>query len=316
MKAIKYLVIALLFGGMVSCSGEAGTVGLTTVEFVDTVYETSFGASTFYVPMMITADTEEGLNTTDVKATIAVDAAYVAESADTVVGVADVDGLSGDFRITSLDVNFPDYPGYKEDDDKQNKKKYFDENLNKWVKKVGVEIMLLNTQPEKMEFKLVLQSATTTIGANKECVVRIEKGPQDRLCGAWIMCQEGEPAFGTTISWDVNTKGFIVGTAAQLGFDFPMNFNAETEEVSITNGAYLGMYGGVYHCFLQVTDNTLTPLSDKTFVATYDKTNYSSITFPGIEGYFLCILAYADNGGQPGDLAGYLGYIFQPSFVR
>lgn len=316
MKAIKYLVIALLFGGMVSCSGEKGSVGLTTVEFVDTVYETSFGASTFYVPLMITSDTEEGLNTTDVKATIAVDEAYVPASSDIVAGVADVDGLSGDFRITSLNMNFPDYPSYKLDDADANKEKYFDAELNKWVKTVGVEIMILNTQPELMEFKLVIESATTTIGANKECVVHIEKGPQDRLCGTWIMCQEGEAAFETTISWNVDTKGFVVGAASQLGFDFPMNFDAATEEVSITNGVYLGMYAGTYHCFLQVTDNTLTPLSDKTFVAVYDKENFSSITFPGIEGYFLCILAYADNGGQPGDLAGYLGYIYQPSFVR
>lgn len=321
MKFIKSLAISLLFGAaMLSCSpSEEGTVGQTTVEFANAVYKTSFGAGTFYVPMIITSDTEAGLNTADVKVSVVVDETYTTSEAGVVLGVADTTGESGDYRITSLDMNFPDYPSYKDKNDEVNKKLYFNETLNKWVKKIGIEIMILNTEPELMEFKLAINTANTTIGAQKDCVIRIEKGPQDRLCGTWLVSDGGEPAFNTDIAWDGENNRFILRTASALGKDLVMEYNPNTEEVYINQNTYIGDFdnGGTnLLCFMTVTDSSLNPLADKVYVASYDKENYKSITFPTIDGSFLVILAYTDNNGQPGDLVGYLSYIYSPSFSR
>lgn len=299
MKFIKYLAIALLFGASLS-SCETQDAGQTTVEFADAVYKTSFGVGTFYVPMIITADNEADMNGSSMQAQLKVVEDYQ-PSADAVLGRPDVDGLSGDIRITSLDANFPAYSDYY---DKKEPKKYYDEELGKWVKQVGIEVEILNQEPDVMEFKLAIESATTNIGTVNECVIRIEKGPQDMLCGDWYMYHGGSPLQGgggpsptpAVFAWNADKVGFDVSSNL---FPLPLffAFNPVTEEVTMAHNYYLGVYGGQYHVVQVIygvnSEGYLVDPDMTKFVAEYAD-DYSTLVFPDLVNMFVGQYAYAD----------------------
>lgn len=297
MKFIKYLAIALLFGASLS-SCETQDAGQTTVEFADAVYKTSFGVGTFYVPMIITADNEADMNGSSMQAQLKVVEDYQ-PSADAVLGRPDVDGLSGDIRITSLDANFPAYSDYY---DKKEPKKYYDEELGKWVKQVGVEVEILNQEPDVMEFKLAIESATTNIGTVNECVIRIEKGPQDMLCGDWYLYHGGSPLgtgapspYAAKFGWNSEKVGFDVKTDL---YPVPLffSFNPVTEEVTLAHNIYLGEIQG-YHVQQVVygvnSEGNLVQPTQTKFVAQYAD-DYSTLVFPDLVDLFVGEYAYAD----------------------
>lgn len=179
MKYIKYFAAALLLTiGLASCElGEGGgTPGKTTVQFAQAVVEEGFGAGTFYVPLTIESDTKEGMNSCSVQAKV-----KVVTTGEANEGTPDLDGLSGDYRVTSLDINFPAFSNYYNE---KLPEEYKTES-GKWVKTVYMEVMILNDKPELMNFTFEIESATTTIGEQKQCRVELSKGPRDRLCGTY-----------------------------------------------------------------------------------------------------------------------------------
>lgn len=324
MKFIKYLAIALLFGATLS-SCEQQDAGKTTVEFADAVYKTSFGVGTFYLPMIITADNEADMNGGSVQAKLIVVEDYT-PSADAVHGKANIDGLEGDYMITALDadalkytVNFPAYSDYY---DKKAPEQYFDAELGKWVKKVGLEIQILNTEPDVMEFKLAIESATTTIGAVNECVIRIEKGPQDMLCGDWYIYHGGSPLgsgapspYKATFGWNADRVGFDVRTDL---YPVPLffSFNPVSAEVTLAHNIYLGAISGYY--VQQVvygvnSEGQLVQPSMTKFVAQYAD-DYSTLVFPDLVDLFVGEYAYADEAMTQG--LGFLEGLWEIAFAR
>lgn len=323
MKYIKYLAIALLFGAGLSSCEQVGTVGETTVEFADATYETSFGVGTFYLPLIITADNEADMNTADVQAKLVVDAEY--QPADGVHAAKhDTTGIAtdgGDYRITSLDVNFPDYPGYF---DKKEPEKYFDAELGKWVKKVQVEIAILNTTDyDAMEFKLSIESATTKIGAVKDCVVTIKKAPQDLMCGEWYIYHEGS-ALGTgapsplpvTFSWNSSESAFDITDEDSwfAGMPYRLYFDTETEQITLPSKAFVGMYAGVYYTVQVVygltSEGNLVSPTQSEYIAQYDN---ESIVFPGF-AEMIGLQCFKDAAMTSS--AGFLEMLWVPQFNR
>lgn len=325
MKFIKYLAIALLCGATLSlssCELQEGSVGVTTVQFADAVYETSFGVGTFYLPLIITADNEADMNTADVQAKLVVVEDYqpaegVKAAKHDLTGIA-ADG--GDYRITSLDVNFPDYPGYF---DKKQPKKYYNEDLGKWVKEVYVEVMILNTEPDAMEFKLVIESATTTIGAVKECVVTIAKAPQDLLCGAWYMIHGGSAFEGgavsplpVTFSWNASESAFDITESAGYfaGMPFRLLFDLETDEITLPAKVFVGMYAGAYYTVQSVygidSEGYLVSPSKSEYKAVYDN---ETINFPELQE-FVMLQCFTDAALTSS--AGFLEGVFAPGYSR
>lgn len=179
MKYLKYIAAALLLvAGLTACeSGEEGVPGNTTVQFASAIVEDGFGAGYVYVPLTIESDTEAGMNSCSVQAKL-----KVITTGEQYEGAPDTDGLSGDYRVTSLDVNFPAYDNYY---DKKEPKKYFDEAKNKWVKQVQMEVKIINTAVEELRFSFEIESATTTIGEQKQCTVVLTKSTRDRMCGTY-----------------------------------------------------------------------------------------------------------------------------------
>ena len=196
MKYIKYLVAALLLGiTLTSCGNNepVGTVGQTTVQFDAELVEGSFGAGYVYVPITIFGTNADAMNTADVTLSVKVDNTYTSDddvvyiAKEDLTGSPDENGNMGDIRITSYDMKFI------------NNYEIADEDRNKpFQKSIAVEIMIINTAPEIMEFKLVLDQSNTTIGAVNECVVRLEKGPTDRLCGTYNV----SGGWTSTVAWN------------------------------------------------------------------------------------------------------------------
>lgn len=181
MKYIKYIAAALLLtASLASCDTngvESGTPGNTTVQFAAAEIKDGFGAGVVYVPLTIESDTKEGMNSCSVQAKL-----KVVTTGEKFEGTPDVDGKSGDYRITSLDVNFPAFDNYYDD---KNPEEYKDSETGKWVKKVQVEVLILNDAVEELNFTLEIESATTTIGEQKQCTVVLEKTARDRICGTY-----------------------------------------------------------------------------------------------------------------------------------
>lgn len=178
MKFLKYIAAALLLvAGLTSCEmgKEEGTVGVTTVQFAQAVIEDGFAAGVVYVPLTITADTEEAMNTCNVTAKV-----KVVTTGETFEGTPDLDGLTGDYRVTSLDMNFPAYDNYY---DEKEPKKYFNEETQKWTKEVRMEVFITNDEVDELRFTFEIESSNTTIGEQKQCQVIVRKTATDRMSG-------------------------------------------------------------------------------------------------------------------------------------
>lgn len=184
MKFLKYIAAAiLLVAGLASCNGDGekgGTVGKTTVQFSNAEVKSDFVNGVVYVPISITADTEADMNSCAVQLkvkTIPVGGQFE--------GRADVDYL-----ITSCDLNIPSYNSYY---DEKDPKKYYNEETQKWTREVKVEVVIGNTKPDEIHFGLEIESATTEIGAQKQCSVIIKKSNRDRFCTLYSVTYEGAP---------------------------------------------------------------------------------------------------------------------------
>lgn len=208
MKYIKYLAMVLFAGALMTSCGEKVDVGQTTVEFAAAEYQSGFGGAYLYVPIAINGENADAMNTTDVNVKIKVDETYT--NGSVFIGKEDED-----FMITSYDMVFINNYEIADED-----------KANPVQKQVGIEIKVLNTQPEVMEFKLVIESANTTIGANKECVVRLEKTETDRLCGTYIMASDmpcpfkdspESASFTTNVTWNSNYGCFEVSPFGTWG---------------------------------------------------------------------------------------------------
>lgn len=322
MKYIKYLVSVLLFGAtLVSCGpSEGGTVGQTTVQFKEEVLKAGFGADYIYVPISIFGANADAMNTADVNVTVKVDETYTGSGEGVYVAKEDLTGKpedGGDIRVTSYDLVF------------RNNYEIADENKNKpFTKDIKVEIMLLNKDPEIMEFKLVLESSNTTIGAVKECVVRLEKGATDRLCGAYSVKGHGncpfdaadsDGAFDVNISWNIDYNCFDIENFA--GFTYaPISayWDAETEEMYMLPYEPLLWYDPdamqmCYSMFFAIDGGNLVLPSEKRIVLEY---NIEKGTIKLPSNYAFGVLVFScDEAYNPGQLIGRftaceMGYTF------
>ncbi len=318
MKIFKYLAAAfLLCAGMISCGNETGTVGTTTIQFADAVMKSGFGGAYVYVPLTITADTEAAMNSADVTAKLSIVADHTPTTSDAVLGVADTD-----FMVTSLDVNFPAYQEYY---DKENPKKYYNEELGKWIKTVQMEVKLLNTEPEIMEFKFAIESATTTIGANSECVVRLEKSATDRLCGEYAVTSDANSPFGVafnsftaTISWNSGYNCFEIFPFSSWNYcPVYAYWDEETEQMYMLPYEPLMWYSSsdmqmCYQMFFSVANQSIQLASDNV-VLDVDLAA-GTIKFP-TDLYFGILVFGCDEGYNPNSLVGYFtgcdsGHVF------
>lgn len=243
MKFLKYIAAALLLvAGLASCNGagETGTVGKTTVQFAQAEIKAGFVDGVVYVPLTITADTEADMNTCAVQ--VKVKPVITGEQYE---GTSDVNGIDGDYRITSCDMNFPAYGNYY---DKNEPDKYYNEETKKWTREVNVEVLIVNTKPEEIHFTLEIESATTAIGEQKQCNVILKKDNRDRICGVYEVAFEGDPF------WIGEEKKSYLADDAQIGSYFPADATKYTwTEVEIV---WINDYG----CFAIVGDNILSKL--------------------------------------------------------
>lgn len=256
MKYIKYLAMVLFAGALMTSCGEKVDVGQTTVEFAAAEYQSGFGGAYLYVPIAINGENADAMNTTDVNVKIKVDETYT--NGSVFIGKEDED-----FMITSYDMVFINNYEIADED-----------KANPVQKQVGIEIKVLNTQPEVMEFKLVIESANTTIGANKECVVRLEKTETDRLCGTYTMSSEyaclftsGPATFTTTttVYWNSNYGCFEVLPFGTWDYTpFYIYWDEETKALYMQPWEPLMWYSSAdsqmcYQMFVTVQDNSVVP---------------------------------------------------------
>lgn len=292
MKFIKYLVVALLFGAtLTSCGPEEGTVGQTTVQFATTQVKAGFGAGTIYVPISIFGANADAMNTADVTVSVKVDDTYVSSDPAVYVGQEDLDGALDengepvkDFRITSYDILFRNNYDIPEEDSKK-----------PFKKEASVEIMILNDDVDVMEFKLVLDTSNTTIGATKECVVRLEKGPSDRLCGDWwvnfsttIDLLGGQPdftgPFATEMYYNQDLEALYFSDPI-VGLPFIFYYDDNTQKLTYPTFEVLMPYdasAGQYVCqwVFMLDGDGIVYAKDKAFDCEYDPVNYSYIKIP------------------------------------
>ena len=255
MKFLKYITASfLLVVGLSSCEmgGESGTVGTTTVQFANAVVEDGFGAGVVYIPLTITADTEEAMNTCSVQAKV-----KVVTTGEQYEGAADTDGLSGDYRITSLDVNFPAYDNYY---DEKNPQKYYNEETRKWTKEVRMEAFIINEDLDELRFTLEIESVSegVTLGENKQCKVVLVKTTRDRLCGLY----------------DVSYKeAYWINDPADryfAGTSYESYFPADASKYTWTGIQII--WEPTYSCFIIASDHFLTQLFGAYFYGYYDET--------------------------------------------
>lgn len=187
MKFIKYIAAALLLTvGFASCNNGGddmgdGTVGKTTVQFAQTEYTSGYGTGMVKVPVTITADKEEDMNSCNVL--VKIKPVITGEDYE---GTHNETGLpsDGDYAVTSWDLNFPAYAKYF---DKKDPTKYYDEATKKWTKTVNLEVKIMNTQSDELHINFEIESVTegVTIGENKQCKVVLHKTVLDRLGGMY-----------------------------------------------------------------------------------------------------------------------------------
>ncbi len=319
MKSIKYLVAALLVGSIfTSCGEPAGTVGQTTVQFDAAEMESSFGAEYVKVPITIFGANADAMNTADVNVKVKIDETYTGSSEGVYVAKEDITGKpedGGDIRVTSYDLVFRNNYDIADED----KKKPFD-------KTIYVEVLLLNKAPEIMEFKVVIESSNTTIGDIKECVVRLEKGATDRLCGTYTVTDNGgspfsvdDPNFTTTISWNVEYNCFEILPFVDWTYAPIMAyFDEETEEMYMLPYEPIMWYDQAamqmcFSMFFSVSGSSIAVAKDQRIVLDYD-IEKGTIKFP--MNYNFGVLVFTcDEGYNPQSLVGYFtgcdsGFVF------
>lgn len=295
MKHIK-LVITAVLALLALSSCETGSTGQTIVQFADTSYNDGFGAGWLYVPLTISGSE---MNTCDVDVTVQV-VDFESEYTKAQENV--------DFQITSYNLVFrPE------------------------VEEVALEIQLMETDPMKlpdiMEFKLEIVSSNTNIGANKECLVHLEKTTADRLCGSWYLSYEApNPNYGdvanpspVTVTWDsanacfnvllTNNSSSVYGT-----FPITMFFDEENDYIILPAYNFVTWYDtGIAVCqFLATnirqvtyTDGSIGMIADRAgddLIGTYDKENFQSITFPSSDVSVAMGYTYVDESGNPTDM--------------
>ncbi|MBO7301071.1 MAG: hypothetical protein J6U53_06710 [Tidjanibacter sp.] len=284
MKTIKYLIAALLFGAtLTSCVEEAGTVGQTTVQFKEEQVVAGFGAEYVYVPISIFGANADAMNTADVTVKVKLDDTYTSNEAGVEIATNDLTGKAedgGDIRITSCDLVFRNNYNIADEDKKK-----------PYTKEVEVEIMIINKDPEIMEFKLVIEDSNTTIGAVKECLVRLEKGPADRLCGEWWASYTGTlsltggadaPGPWQTEMYYENQSGrlfFYDGVYGKIPFVF--YFDEKSEVLTYpTFEVLMPESEGYYFCqsvFTLTPDGYISFHKEDSLACEYDNKNYSYV---------------------------------------
>ena len=304
--------MVLCAGALLTSCGEKVDLGVTTVEFAEAVHKAGFGGGYVYVPIQITADNEADMNESQVQVKVAVVEDY--QPANGVyAGVADTTGESGDYRITSLDMVFPAYSNYY---DKDAPEKYYDTTLQKWVKTVGVEVKILNTEVEVMEFKLAIESSNTTVGTQTECVVRLEKSATDRLCGDYTATPSGQGPFGFTdgalnvsVTWNSSYGCFEIAPFGAWTYSPVYAYwDEENEQMYMQPYEPLMWYSSsamqmCYQMFFGVEGNSLKLPSESVIVLETDMAN-GTIKFP--EQYYFGVLVFTcDESYNPGSLVGY-----------
>ena len=187
MKFIKYIAAALLLTvGLASCNNGGddmgdGTVGKTTVQFAQAEYTSGYGSGMVTVPVTITADKEEDMNSCNVS--VKVKPVITGEEYE---GTHDETGKpgAGDYAVTSWNLNFPAYANYY---DKKEPNKYYDEATQKWTKTVNLEVKIVNSESDELHINFEIESVTkgVTIGENRQCKVVLQKTVMDRLGGMY-----------------------------------------------------------------------------------------------------------------------------------
>lgn len=324
MKFLKYITAAfLLVVGFTSCEmgEESGTVGTTTVQFANAVVEEGFGAGVVYIPLTISADSEAAMNSCKVAAKV-----KVVTTGEKYEGNPDTDGLSGDYRITSLDVNFPAYNNYYDEKEPQ---KYYDEATQKWVKKAQMEIQILNDKVDELCFTLEIESVTegVTLGENKQCKVVLVKTNRDRLCGNYsgianIKDYDEEGYYedsaswtNTVISWDSKYNCFNIKCFAEWQYEkipFYAYWDDATETMYMLPADPLAYADEAETMFAYTAFYTAwaaepagrTLYADERVELVYD-IEKGTITFP--EDLYFCFAAYkfdSATGSPVGNMAG------------
>lgn len=300
MKFIKYLAIVLFAGALMTSCGEVVNVGQTTVQFSQEQVESGFGAGTVYVPLTITADNWSAVNLSDVNVKIKVDATYT--NGNVYVGKEDED-----FRITAYDMVFRN--NYEEPETEEEKAEPFAKKIK------GVEIMILKTDIDVMEFKLAIESSNTTIGTQTECVVRLEKSATDRLCGTYRVEPtvaspfDGEvaAAFDVQITWNGEYDCFEI--APFDGWTYSPIYaywDEESESMYMLPYEPLMWYDSAsmlmcYQMFFVVEGGTAVPVSSEVILdVDMDK---GTIAFPE-DQYFGVLVFSCDAGYNPTSLYG------------
>ena len=187
MKFIKYIAAALLLTvGLASCNNGGGnmgdgTVGKTTVQFAQAEYTSGYGSGMVTVPVTITADKEEDMNSCNVS--VKIKPVITGEEYE---GTHDETGKpgAGDYAVTSWNLNFPAYANYY---DKKEPNKYYDEATQKWTKTVNLEVKIVNSESDELHINFEIESVTegVTIGENRQCKVVLQKTVMDRLGGMY-----------------------------------------------------------------------------------------------------------------------------------
>lgn len=310
MKYIKYFAAALvLVASLASCSvfEDAGDPGNTTVQFAQAVVEDGFGAGVVYVPLTITADTEKAMNSCDVKATL-----KVVETGAKFEGKPDVDGINGDYRVTSLDVNFPAYDSYYNDKEPE---KYKDPETGKYVKTVYVEVLIINDTPEELNFTFEIESATTTIGEQKQCKVVLVKSTRDRMCGNFVLtCDQVTDGLATTVAWDNQYECFEIEISS-VASGLPLYTYYDEENECMLAFPYEALAYANAERTIVWFSSFYTDWENKTFaddyvVITFDATS-GTLTFPEDLG-FIFTAYYVDENFTPTTCAGRINTMDEP----
>lgn len=319
MKYIKYLAMVLFAGALMTSCGEKVEVGQTTVEFAQATAKSGFGGGYLYVPIAISGENAAAMNSSDVTVKIKVDDTYTNPNA--VIGVEDVD-----YRITSYDLKFiNNYEIPEEDKDKE------------FTKTVGVEIMILNTEPEVMEFKLAIESCNTNLGTQTECVVRLEKSPADRLCGSWYASydslypdwddrQDFTGPFLTNFTWnsqygyyDINPHPSTLPMCIYFDEQEEVLYLPTLEPMAWYSSADMQLIFQAAMAIVETADGySLSLLKEPAIIADYDKTNFSYINFPGMEAITLVFpVLVVDQNLNPQSMLGHLSEgMVNPKFTR